>query len=59
MEATRLSETLASTDQSARRLNPKELRQNCHRRENLESYLLSFLLIFLVIKETRELQKYN
>jgi hypothetical protein len=35
------SETLPSTNQSLRRLNPKEHHKNCHRCENLKSHHLS------------------
>jgi hypothetical protein len=38
METVRFSETLASTNQSTRRLNPGEQNQNCYRRKNLKSH---------------------
>jgi hypothetical protein len=38
MQTARFSETLASTNQSTRRINPKEHRQNCLRRENLKPH---------------------
>jgi ribosomal protein S30 len=41
MEAGRFSETLASTNQSTWRLNPKEHHHYFHRRENLKSYKLN------------------
>jgi hypothetical protein len=45
MKTTRFSETLTSTNQPTRRLNPKEHHQNCHSRENLESHnIASFYL---------------
>jgi hypothetical protein len=38
MEAARFSETLASTNQSTGRFNPKEHNQNCYHRENVKSH---------------------
>jgi hypothetical protein len=39
MKTARSSETLASTNQSTRQLNPKEHNENLHRSENLKSHI--------------------
>jgi hypothetical protein len=43
----RFSETLASTSQSTRRPNPEEHHQYRHRRENLKSQILIYLLLLV------------
>jgi CTP:phosphocholine cytidylyltransferase-like protein len=40
METARFFETLASTNQSTRRINPKEHNQKGHSRENLKSHIM-------------------
>jgi hypothetical protein len=55
METARFSETLAFTNRSTRRFNPKE-HQNCHRRENLK--YREMLLVCTVYRHPRhEMQR--
>jgi hypothetical protein len=51
METALFSETLASTEQSTQRFNPKEHNQNCHRRENFK-YHIFFGMLHRAIRET-------
>jgi hypothetical protein len=45
MEAARTSETLVNLYQTTRCYNPEDSNLHTHRRENLKSYLIIFLLI--------------
>jgi hypothetical protein len=58
MDTEHYSETSASTNQSMRRLKPKEHHQNRHRRENLKSNTIWCLRSFLVPFSCPELLRF-
>jgi hypothetical protein len=47
MEAARTSETLVNFYQTTRRYNPEDSHLRTHRRENLESYLVTHLICII------------